>query len=260
MSRRLAAPLLVVLLSAAPLAAQQRGEVGEERSATVRVGDARRVQVEARAGSLRIVGQGDRDEVRVRGRARASSRDLLRLVDVRTERGGDGTIVVRVESPEELRAGEWTALDLEIELPRGMDLEVADGSGDVVIRDVGDLRLADGSGDVLLERVGALRLTDGSGDVEARGVGGDVVLRDGSGGIRLEDVRGTVTVDGDGSGDLELGGVQGSVRIESKGSGDLVVERVRGDLLVESKGSGDIRHRDVGGRVELPARWGRRSW
>ena len=256
MPRLRLAPAALLLL-AAPLAAQSRGEVGEERSDAIRVGRADRIVVEARAGDLRIVGRDDLDEVRVRSRARASSRDLLRLVELRTERSGDG-VLVRVVMPDDWRDGEWASLDLEIELPRGARLEVADGSGDVDIRDVGDVRLGDGSGDVYLERVGALRLTDGSGDVRARGVGGDVELNDGSGGVLLEDVRGTVTVAGDGSGELQVRGVEGSVRVGSKGSGDVVVERVRGDFVVESKSSGDIRHRDVGGRVELPSRWSRR--
>ena len=60
-----------------------------------------------------------------------------------------------------------------------------------------------------------------------------VVERDGSGGIRIEDVG-------------------GSVRIGDPGSGGVSVREVEGDLTVERGRRSRIEYADVGGAVELP--------
>jgi hypothetical protein len=258
---RATVPALAVALLLAPasLAAQWTREgVSADRDAAIPVGGASVVAVEARAGSLRIEGRAGVDEVRARGTARASSREVLEQVRLVTERRGDQVTVV-VETPRDLRDGEWAALDLVVEVPRELALDVTDGSGDLEIRSVGALRLIDGSGGIELEGIGgALRIQDGSGEIRVRDARGDVEVQDGSGEIELAGVQGSVRVH-DGSGELDVRDVGRDVVIERKGSGEITVERVRGDLLVDRGVRRTVRHADVQGRVDVPPRRSRRD-
>jgi hypothetical protein len=244
------------------LEAQRRDEVSAPRSARVSAAGLRGARIEARAGSLRIEGRSGVTEIQARGTARASSRGLIDEIRLTAERRGDQAYVI-VELPE--IHGNWggddefVALDLIVEVPNTLALDVEDRSGELEIRGVGALDLVDASGEATIENVGGrLRVRDNSGDLRIRDVRGDVELEDGSGGIYLRTIRGSVTVDRDGSGEFEAEDVAGSVRIASKGSGSVDVVRVGGDFIVDRKGSGSITHRDVRGRVEVPERDRRR--
>jgi hypothetical protein len=244
------------------LEAQRRDEVTGPRSARVSAAGARGARIEARAGSLRIEGRSGITEIQARGTARASSRSLLDEIRLTAERRGDYAYVI-VDVPE--IHGNWggddqfAALDLIVEVPNTLALDVEDRSGELEIRNVGALDLVDASGDATIENVGGrLRVRDNSGELRIRDVRGDVELEDGSGGIHLRTIRGSVNVDRDGSGEFDAEDVTGSLRIRSKGSGSVDVVRVGGDFVVERKSSGSITHRDVRGRVEIPERGRRR--
>jgi hypothetical protein len=256
------ATALVPLLVVTSDLGAQRSEVTAPRSARVSATGARTAQIEARAGSLRIEGRAGITEIQARGTARASSRELLERIRLTAERRGD-VAYVTVELPE--MRGDWNddddhaALDLIVEVPKTLALDVEDRSGDLEIRGVGPLDLVDHSGEATIEDVGGrLRVRDGSGELRIRDVRGDVTLEDGSGGVHLRTIRGSVTVDRDGSGEFEAEDVTGSIRIDSKGSGSVDVARVGGDFVVARKGTGSIEHRDVRGRVEVPDRDRRR--
>jgi hypothetical protein len=247
------------LLSAPAVEAQWRGEVTASRSARVNAAGARLARIEARAGTLRIEGRAGLTEIQARGTARASSRMLLEQVRLTAERRGDVAYVI-VDIPE-LRSRDWddddehASLDLVVEVPKTLALDVEDRSGDLEIRGVGQLDLVDHSGDATIEDVGGrLRVHDGSGELRIRDVRGDATIDDGSGGVYLHTIRGSVTVERDGSGEFEAENVTGSVRIASKGSGSVDVAHVGGDFVVDRKGTGSIAHRDVRGRVEVPDR------
>ena len=264
-SRMVTLAVASILLSAPGLEAQRHGEVTTPRTARVSAAGARLARIEARAGSLRIEGRAGLTEIHARGTARASSRALLDRVRLTAERRGDVAYVV-VEIPDYWNDSrddddEFAALDLIVEVPKTLALEVEDRSGDVEIRGVGQLDLDDNSGEVMIEDVGGrLRVRDGSGELRIRDVRGDVTLEDGSGGVRVHTVRGSVTVDRDGSGEFEAENVTGSVRIASKGSGSVEVAHVGGDFVVGRKGTGSIEHRDVRGRVDVPERDRRRRF
>lgn len=250
--------ILAVLVSAPAVEAQWRDYVTAPRSARVNATGARMARIEARAGSLRIEGRAGLTEIQARGTARASSRALLDQIRVTAERRGDVAYII-VEIPEQ--RGDWNdhdrhaSLDLIVEVPKTLALDVEDRSGDLEIRGVGPLDLVDNSGDATIEDVGGrLRVRDSSGGLRIRDVRGDVTLEDGSGGVRLQTIRGSVTVDRDGSGEFEADNVTGSVRIASKGSGSVDVAHVGGDFVVDRKGTGSIDHRDVRGRVDVPVR------
>jgi hypothetical protein len=226
------------------------------RSATVPTAGVQRIEVFARAGTLRIDGRPGIREVRVTGMARASSRRLLDDIKLIAE-SKNGTLYVEADIPE--RDSDWRddymGLDLVIEVPSELPLQVEDGSGELEIRNVGALDLKDGSGEATIEHVGGrLRMRDGSGEIRILDVKGDVEVTDGSGTLDIRQVEGNVEVGSKGSGELRVEQVSKSVRVGSKGSGTVDVTHVGGDFTVEHKSSGSIEYSDVKGRVDVPER------
>jgi hypothetical protein len=227
----------------------------EERSAAVSASGADLIRIAARAGSLRIEGRPGLSEVRVRGEACSSQERYLEQIELRAERVGDE---VRIEAviPEMRGFGNMQArLDLVVEVPESLALDVDDSSGGVEIRRVAALRLRDSSGEIDVSDVrGEVEIEDSSGEILLRGVGGNVRLSDSSGEIDVRDVAGSVLVESDGSGEIEIAEVERDVRIQRDGSGSISVSDVRGDFVVERDGSGRVRHEGVGGTVRVPSR------
>jgi len=259
---------LVVL----PAAAAAWGECSfkEPRSARVDAAGATSVRIVALAGSLKITGEEGSSRVDASGTACAESRSDLDRIELQAGRSGD---VVRVEVVIPGGWGSSGSLDLEVRVPKGLALEVEDGSGNVEIAGVGSLELEDGSGGIEVSDVaGNLEIDDGSGEIEVRGVGGDldiddgsgeidvrgvtgsVEVEDGSGSIGIEDVTGSVAIVEDGSGEIRIRNVKRDVVVRRDGSGSIRVGHVGGDFTVEHDGSGSIDHEDVEGRVSVPSR------
>jgi len=248
---------LAALILAAPAGAQWgRGDyVTAPRNATVSAAGARLVRIRARAGELRVTGVDGLAEARVKGQARASEKEDLEDIKLRAERRGD-VVEIEVDIPD-VHGVSWgdryRGLDLEIEVPRSVALDVDDSSGDAEFRHVGALDLDDSSGEIVIrDASGNVRVEDSSGGIDIEGVRGDVELRDSSGEIEVRDVTGRVTVDDDGSGSIFASKVGGTVHVREDGSGDIEVADVGGDFVVDHDGSGDIRHRDVKGEVRVP--------
>ena len=253
--------LVVICLTALGAQALGAQDYTAPRSATVPVSDARRIEVIGRAGSLRIDGRRRARDVTVRGTARASSRGALEEIKLIAEER-DGTIYIEADIPEH---HDWNddddrqALDLVIEVPADLPLDVEDGSGELEIRNVGPLTLSDGSGSAVIEHVGGnLRVKDGSGELHITDVKGDVEVTDGSGLLEIRDVDGGVEIGSKGSGPLRITSVAKSVHVRSKGSGSVDVTHVGGDFVVDRKASGNIEYSDVKGHVDIPER--RRGW
>lgn len=225
------------------------------RGATLDADGATELRITARAGALKIEGRPDMRHVKATGAACAGS--AAALEDVRLVAVREGTTLrLEAQLPDGLvLLGEASYLDLTVDVPASLALNVTDTSGPIEIRRVGALTLVDGSGEIVIEDVGGdLKLDDASGEVTLLKVAGDVWLRDASGPLTVRDVRGSLTVEDDGSGSIEIEGVRGSVRVKSDGSGSIDVQDVGGDFAVEHKRSGGIRHTGVKGRVSLPAR------
>jgi hypothetical protein len=228
------------------------------RNAVVNAAGARLIEVEASAGSLRVEGRPGLTQVQVTGTARSSSQDLLSRITLVAERRGD-IVFIKSEMPDE----EWrsnrdnhsVSLDLVIAVPQGMDADVADGSGELEITNVGSLELTDGSGEIKIESAGgAVTVTDGSGELTIDNVRGDVRVSDGSGSINVRNVSGSFTVRTDGSGSISASDIRGSVIVENDGSGEIDATKIGRDFTVESKGSGSIHYREVSGQVDIPSR------
>jgi hypothetical protein len=233
-------PQLVTLALAATLPATLYGQAYDEpRNATVNASGATLVKIDARAGQLRVTGRTDLTDVRVQGTARASSRSLLADIKLEAVRNGN-EVTVRAIMPESRDCCGWNneeaLLDLVIEVPAKLALDVDDTSGDMTIESV----------------AAKIRIEDSSGNIRVRDAGGDVWIRDSSGGIDVRGVKGSVDVDEDSSGEIEVYDVTGSVHVGRDSSGSIDVSRVGGDFVVEHDGSGSIDYDDVKGKVDIP--------
>lgn len=248
-----AAPFLI----ASAAGAQSSSDYTSPRNAVVDAAGARKVEVEAAAGSLRVEGKAGLRQVQVTGTARSSSQQFLNRIRLIAERRGD-VVFIKADIPEHdsyFRANNWAALDLVIEVPQGINADVSDGSGEARISNVGSLEAADGSGDFTVDgATGSVRVTDGSGSLKIQNVGGDVKVSDGSGEIDVRNVTGSFTVESDGSGSIHASDIRGSVIVESDGSGEIEVSKVGRDFRVDSKGSGSIDYATVSGQVVIPDR------
>jgi len=224
---------------------------------TLNLSGSEELSIAARAGDLEVTGQADLSEARIHGKVCASKEEWLDEIQVLTEGGHQASITVETPSME----NGWTFLgsrylyvDLEIDVPTAVALNIQDSSGDVTVRGTGQVNLRDSSGDITLEDVnGEVVLRDSSGDIDLRRVVGDVTVRqDSSGDIRGRDIQGRVLIEHDSSGDIRFENVQGDYVVERDSSGDIVAKTVSGAFRVLNDGSGDVSHTDVSGEVEVP--------
>jgi hypothetical protein len=232
-----AALSVITLLASAVPAAAGWSECSHRapREATVEARGARSIRVIGRAGDLRIQGHEGASAVTVRGTACASTEARLASVKLIAERRGD-VIYVEADIPQEWFGGGAVGLDLVLDVPASMPLDVEDGSGSVEIRNVAALKIDDGSGNLLIEGVaGAVTVTDGSGDIVIDHAGSVVIEEDGSGGVRVTDVRGSVVVRDDGSGSIDVRDVGGDFTVEHDGSGGIAHDGVRGEIRIPSR-------------------------
>jgi hypothetical protein len=258
---RLAATLcLIVAASFIPRRVHAYQDYTSPRDADVNAAGARSIRIEAEAGSLKVEGRSDITRVRVRGTARSNRRNLLDDIKLIAERRGD-EVFIKAQMPDNDR--HWNrgrdydelALDLIIEVPNSIALDVEDGSGEAEFLNAGALEFSDGSGEIRIRGArGNVRINDGSGNITIEGVQGSVRVSDGSGEIRARDVTGDFTVDDDGSGNINVSSVGGTMRVESDASGNIDVDRISGDFVVDHDGSGSIRYDTVKGSVRIPDR------
>ncbi len=220
------------------------------REATLDAAGASLLVLSAEAGSLRIEGKEGLSQVLVRGTACASSEGDLDEITLETGRDGD-RLRVEAKTPNGDDGWGWNRyarLDLAVEVPTDLALEVSDGSGSIEVERTDSIVIRDGSGSIEIREVtGSVQIVDGSGEIEIRGVRGDVTLTDGSGEIDVRDVEGRVVVEEDGSGSILIADVRGDVVIDEDGSGGIEIERVGGGVRIRSDGSGGIRVVDVTG-------------
>lgn len=229
--------LAVFVLAIALPAAARAQNYDEPRNATVPASGATVLKIDARAGLLRVTGRTDITEVRVRGTARASSKSLLADIKLEAERRGD-EVTVRAVMPEMDDCCGWNRealLDLVIEVPAKLAVDIDDTSGDLTVESV----------------AAKVRIDDKSGNIRVRDTG-DVWIRDTSGGIDIRGVKGSVEIEEDSSGEIEVDDVTGSVHVGRDSSGSIDVSRVGGDFVVDHDGSGSIDYDQVKGKVDIP--------
>ena len=230
--------LLSLIFATAIPAVLHAQRYDEPRNATVNASGATTLKIDARAGQLRVTGRTDITEVRIRGTARASSRSLLEDIKLEATRNGN-EVNVRAIVPSTDGCCDWNGealLDLVIETPAKLAVDIDDTSGDMTVESV----------------AAKVRIDDNSGNIRVRDAGGDVWISDSSGGIDIRGVKGSVDIDEDSSGEIEVYDVTGSVHVGRDSSGSIDVSRVGGDFVVERDGSGSIDYDDVKGKVDIP--------
>jgi hypothetical protein len=104
-------------------------------------------------------------------------------------------------------------VNLDVQVPKKMDLDVDDGSGLIEIENLkGTIELEDGSGSITLEDIdGNVDIDDNSGPIEVYNISGSVVVEDGSGGILIDGVDKDVHIKRAGSGGVTIRNVKGTV-------------------------------------------------
>lgn len=133
------------------------------------------------------------------------------------------------------------AINLEIEVPRNMDLIIDDGSGSIIVENIdGELKIDDGSGSITLRDIGnEVQIDDGSGSIKIADIDGDVSIDDGSGSVEMKNINGSVDIE-DGSGEIVAKAIAGDFRVDD-GSGDVIVKDLEGEFNLVDDGSGSIK-------------------
>jgi hypothetical protein len=112
-----------------------------------------------------------------------------------------------------------------------------------------DVVIDDGSGSIRVENLdGLLNIDDGSGSIKVTDINNDVTIDDGSGSVSIDGVTGNLIID-DGSGSVEMKNIGGTVEIED-GSGSINAKVIGGDFILDD-GSGDVVIKDLNGAFEL---------
>lgn len=194
-----------------------------------------RILIENSRGNVRAIGT-DTDEVKVTGTK--TIRSLNRTDADRDDKNspfeilqqGD-TLIIRTNL-ERLSSGPQVKADLEITVPKGARLEAKSRYGDLDAENiVGDVELVSDNAGLRLNNIGGnvraelrrsdiIRVVNAKGNVEVKGRGEDV---------EIENVAGTVSVNGSYSGDISFRQIAKQLRFESAAT-TLRVERVPGAL------------------------------
>jgi DUF4097 and DUF4098 domain-containing protein YvlB len=189
-------------------------------------------------GNLSLKGEDGNGDVKVTGRktVRAFDRNdadrAHQQSQIHVERQGD-LMVVRAEEPKSMRMLSVTT-DLDITIPRGLNVEARGRSGDLTIEDVG----------------GTVDISNGRGDVRLTGIGNDVKVESSrSGLVRVSDLKGNFDLEGHG-GDVQIENVQGQVTINGEYSGTLEFRALAKPLHFQSQHS-DLRAEQVPGSITL---------
>ena len=220
-----------------------------ERSASFPAGDTTTVRILAEAGSLEVVGLTGITRVTASGTACAGNDHDLETIQFAMRTTGTEIII------EALTPASGTSFDVRVEVPDTFQVEINDGSGDIVVQHVAGVRLNDGSGDVKVEYVtgDVVVENDGSGGISLLYVDAGVeIISDGTGDIDVAHVGADVIVGSDGSGNIAVSDIEGDFHVEQDGSGSISAIDIAGDFVVESDGSGSIRSSGIGGKISIP--------
>jgi len=234
----------------ADVSASERMEPGDVLEVRNAWGD---VRLSGSAGSeLRM-----RARIRVWAPTREEAQRLAESLPVGPRREGSRVVVGAPMVMEARRR-----IDLELEVPAGVDVALDVAKGDIRaegLRGGASVQVARGDVEVIGQD-GRLELSVASGDIAFRRVEGDVQLDVKSGDVAGGDVRGTVNgriLNGDvsvkGAGALALDVLNGDVSITDV-NGDVQVEAKNGDLGISGAQGRTVRARTLSGDIRVHAR------
>lgn len=248
------APVLMILCASPAAAWDLDCKFSADRQAAIDTTGAERIEIAARGGTLDVrPATGTR--LLAIGKACVSREAYLAETQVHARRQGK-IIQLFVQVPEDMKGiGTFYAtLDLDVQVPAGLPVEVTDTSGAIAIDKVHVTRITDSSGDLVARDLPAdVEINDSSGDIRVENAAGLVKITDSSGDIVVRGAR-EVLIPSDSSGDIEIEQVSGSVRIENDSSGDIQVAKVGGNVAVLADSSGRLTVARIAGSVALPTR------
>ena len=224
---------------------------------TLDLSSSNRLSIYAVAGDLDVVGVSGSDQAVISGKVCASKEAWLEESRVNTSGGNDAVIEVDLPSSEKgwsFTGNKYVWMDLRVEVPDDLALEVKDSSGDMFLKNIAAVEIKDSSGDIEIEAArGPITISDSSGDIDIDKAEGDLTIEsDSSGDINANDIHGSVLVVKDSSGDIDVSDVSDNVVVEKDSSGDIRATHVGGDFRVLKDGSGSINSSDVSGEVQIP--------
>jgi Toastrack DUF4097 len=223
----------------------------KEIDLTLDLSDSDVLAITAAAGDLEVRGVSGSDNAVIKGKVCVSKQAWLDKAEIETTPGKRAQINVNLPESNggwSLFGSNYATLDLEIELPQDIALDVRDSSGDATFRNIAAMELQDSSGNIEIEgTTGPVSIKDSSGDIEIENVGGALSIRDSSGDIDIDQVAGDFTIEADSSGDIRARDIDGTVLVKKDSSGDIRVTQVTHDVIVEIDSSGDISVKEVGG-------------
>lgn len=224
---------------------------------TLDLSDSSTLSVYAAAGDLDVIGKSGSDQAVISGKVCASKEAWLEESSVNTDGGNHAVIEVELPSGNtgwSFSGNKYVWMDLRVEVPDNLALEVKDSSGDMFLKNIAAVEVKDSSGDIEIEAgYGSVSISDSSGDIDVDQLEGDLTIEsDSSGDIYANKIHGSVLVVKDSSGDIDVSDVSENVVVEKDSSGDIKATHVGGDFRVLKDGSGRISSNDVTGEVQIP--------
>jgi hypothetical protein len=214
--------------------------------------------ITAMAGDLDVIGVSGSGVATIRGRVCTSKETWLEQSDIYTSAGKHAEISADLPDRESNWSigNQYLLLDMYVEVPDDLALDVRDSSGDMLLKNVAEVQIRDSSGDIEVQHArGPVSINDSSGEIEIAGAEGDVTIQsDSSGDISVRDINGNVLVVSDSSGDIDVSRVSDNFVVERDSSGDISASDVGGDFRVLRDGSGSIRIDGVKGEIQIPDR------
>jgi DUF4097 and DUF4098 domain-containing protein YvlB len=226
---------IVIAMFTASLAQAGWTDYEEVRNLDMAAAGISELKINAGAGSMDVTGVEGLDRITVKATIVVPGEDQDKAVKMIEKRirlsldksGGDAKLDAWFESGL-VSFGSSPHIALEVNVPRGMAVNIDDGSGSIDVVDVaGDVTIDDGSGSIDIRNVAHVKIDDGSGSIDIVNAAGDVSIVDGSGSISVRHVAGSVTVD-DGSGSIEVTDIDSDLIIVDDGSGSLKYADIRG--------------------------------
>ena len=233
--------ILVMAMFAASLSHAAWNGYTEDRNLELDTRGISAFKVDAGAGSLEVTGVADLQSIHVKATIKVpdhtsdKAREIIASdLILSLEKVRDRATLKAYFDHNSWGFGDSPTVDLEIRVPHGLALDVDDSSGSLqVIGVASDVVIDDGSGSIKIEQVKSVSIDDGSGSINVISVQGDVSIEDGSGSISVQQVGGSVVID-DGSGGIDVHDVEHDLIIVDDGSGSVNVTDVRGKIENDS--------------------------
>ncbi len=213
------------------------------------------VSVNTDRGDVAVYGDESTNEMRVAAKKTATAWDesqaeqRARQVRAAIVKAGEG-YEVRLEGQDSTKGR--VRVDLEIHLPKKVNLTARTGRGDVEVNELtGAVSVNTGKGNLTIrDVVGDVSAELRSGDVNLSGVKGNVKVSGRGGDVEIAEVEGQAVLDGEFFGTVRMSKVTQGARFISQRT-DLTVTRLAGQV---ETGSGQMEISDVPGNISLTTR------